>query len=74
MGKRVELSLRTEPNSLCAVSGVDKSVTFMGARNSVNIQNVSFIIKFERILFRSFASSNCQMKILGAVHNLNCLK
>jgi hypothetical protein len=44
VGRRVELSVRSEPGSICAISAIDKSVSFMGPRNSVNIQNVLQII------------------------------
>jgi hypothetical protein len=40
VGKRVTMSVKSEPNSICALTAIDKSVTFMGSRNSVNIQNV----------------------------------
>ena len=40
VGKRVELTINSEPGSLCAISGIDKSVSFMGNRNSIQFDNL----------------------------------
>ena len=40
IGKRVELTVKSEPKSVCAISAMDKSVSFMGARNSIKIDKV----------------------------------
>lgn len=40
VGRRLDLTIKSEPRSICAVSAIDKSVTFMGARNTVNSLNV----------------------------------
>jgi hypothetical protein len=56
VGKRVEMSIKSEPNSICAITGIDKSVTFMGQRNSVNIQKVNILKPcfFMEILIKNF--------------------
>ena len=40
VGRRLNLTIRTEPKSLCALTAIDKSVTFMGKRNSIDIEKV----------------------------------
>jgi hypothetical protein len=36
----VNMILTAEPDSLCAINAIDKSVTFMGARNSIETDQV----------------------------------
>lgn len=57
---KVTIGVKTEPLSLCAISAIDKSVTFMGKRNEIKLEKVN-LIKFNLIQI-SFV--NC-CKILG---------
>ncbi len=36
----LKLAVRTEPLSVCAISAIDKSVSFMGKRNAVRLEEV----------------------------------
>ena len=40
MRERIKLTVKSDPNSLCAISGIDKSVSFMGDRNSIQTDKV----------------------------------
>ena len=40
-GKKLEIILNTHPNSVCGLSAIDKSVSFMGNRNSIDIDKVT---------------------------------
>ena len=40
MGQKIQFKINTEPNSICALSAIDKSVTLMGSRNAINLDKV----------------------------------
>lgn len=40
VSKRAEIEIKSEPNSICALSVIDKSVTFMGMRNTIDLSKV----------------------------------
>lgn len=45
VGKRASIEIQSsEPNSICALSAIDKSVTFMGTRNTVDLAKVKYIV------------------------------
>lgn len=41
VGRRASFEIKSEPNSICALTGIDKSVSFMGARNSIDLNKVN---------------------------------
>ena len=40
VGKLVGITLKSDPNSVCALAAIDKSVSFMGKRNSIDFEKV----------------------------------
>ena len=36
----VNITISSEPNSICSLAAIDKSVSFMGSRNSVNFNRI----------------------------------
>ena len=43
IGNKIQLQINTSPKSLCTLSAIDKSVTLIGKRNSVNLEKVVYI-------------------------------
>ncbi len=39
-GENVKVKVTGVPKSICAISAIDKSVLFMGQRNSIDLENV----------------------------------
>ena len=44
VGRRASFEIKSEPNSICALTGIDKSVSFMGARNSIDLNKVNKLV------------------------------
>ena len=40
VGQKISFSIQSDKNSLCTLSGIDKSVTFMGKQNILNLEQV----------------------------------
>jgi len=40
VGQKIQFQIATSPKSLCALSAIDKSVSLMGKRNSVNLDRI----------------------------------
>jgi hypothetical protein len=45
-GEEVEIKLSGGPKSVCAISAIDKSVSFMGKRNAIDLEAVNLLLKF----------------------------
>ena len=41
VGTNANIQIKSEPNSICALAGIDKSVTFMGKRNAIDLDSVN---------------------------------
>lgn len=50
-GDNVKIKLTAAPNSLCALSAIDKSVTFMGERNSIDLEKVNLLETYFMFIF-----------------------
>ena len=44
-GEEVKIKLMGEPKSVCAISAIDKSVSFMGKRNAIDLETVNLLVK-----------------------------
>lgn len=44
-GESVQISLNGAPKSMCSISAIDKSVTFMGKRDKIDFPLVSILYK-----------------------------
>ena len=42
-GENVLIKITGAPKSICAISVIDKSVLFMGKRNSIDLENVKLV-------------------------------
>lgn len=65
-GGFLNYSIVSDPNSLCAWSAIDKSVSFMGKRNTLDIQKVRRMIKLKKIGFYEYI-----LRLLMLYQNLN---
>ncbi len=40
--QNLKLEIKTEPSSVCGISAIDKSVSFMGKRNAIRLEQVIY--------------------------------
>ena len=54
-GEEVKIKLTGGPKSVCAISAIDKSVSFMGKRNEIDLEAVNLLLKFKSIYLTNHA-------------------
>ena len=71
VGEKIPLSIRSDEGSLCALSAIDKSVTFLGKKqNSLDLEKVLNLPGFSA-LNSIFRSLNPFFKVFAAIDKLS---